>query len=170
MKTIDRKKEVLVAKKKDYKLIIDRNKTPEVLGIQVGKKLIELPVDELREVIIKQFNTRPHELGIMDTETRTMQMIEVVKNIKFRADKDIAKDEEFVIPTRMMYPYQIALAEKMYNMAHINGDKIEVIPVPDLTDLQNQVFTENLKFVEDLHKIDQEKRISNQSNNTEKSD
>ncbi len=87
----------------------------------------EISAEEMVSVLVGQVNS--DLLTAAFVETDRVNVVEVTRQIKVHADRDIGKGEEIRLEYKHPYPIEFALIEQAMNIAKINMD----VPVFTLT-------------------------------------
>ena len=110
----------------------------------------EISADEMVTILIGQVNS--DTLSAAFVETDMVNVVEVTRQIKVLANKDISKGDEIRLEYTHPYPVEFALIEQAMNIAKINMD----VPVFTLTkeyldSIQKRITPEQKKFIERLY-------------------
>lgn len=124
------KKAVELTKEK-YKIQV--NYSPEAEEKKLMKFItpsgdeFEISADEMATILIGQVNSET--IAATFVESEKVNVVEVMRQIRVRADRDIKAGEEIRLDYTHPYPVEFALIEQAANLAKINMD----VPVFTLT-------------------------------------
>lgn len=80
----------------------------------------EISADEMSSILVGQVNSEL--LSATFVESDRVNVVEVVRQVRVRADRDIKKGEEIRLEYRHPYPVEFALIEEAMKIAKINMD------------------------------------------------
>lgn len=135
------------------KYTIEINYSPEAADKKLMKfrtpsgDEFEISADEMSTILIGQVNSEL--VAATFVESDRVNVVEVTRQIKARADRDIKKGEEIRINYTHPYPVEFALIEQGMNLAKINMD----VPVFTLTSeylesVRDRITPEQIKFID----------------------
>lgn len=112
----------------------------------------EISADEMSTILIGQVNSNIVEATFVESDR--VNVVEVTRQIRARADRDIAKGEEIRLDYTHPYPIEFALIEQAANIAKINMD----VPVRELTveyinAVKEKITPEQRRFVDLIYKF-----------------
>ncbi len=110
----------------------------------------EISADEMSTILIGQVNSEL--VAATFVETDRVNVVEVSRQIRAKADRDIKKGEEIRIDYNHPYPVEFALIEEGMKIAKINMD----VPVFTLTaeylqTVKEKITPEQIKFVDKFY-------------------
>jgi hypothetical protein len=80
----------------------------------------EISADEMSTILVGQVNSE--QLAATFVETDRVNVVEVTRQIRVRASRDIKKGEEIRLEYKHPYPVEFALIEEAMKIAKINKD------------------------------------------------
>ena len=95
--------------------------------ITPGGEEFEISAEEMATILIGQVNSNVVEATFVESDR--VNVVEVTRQIRVRADRDIRKGEEIRIDYTHPYPIEFALIEEAAKLAIVNKD----VPVRELT-------------------------------------
>lgn len=134
---------------KKEKYTIQVNYSPEAIEKKLMKFItpsgdeFEISADEMSTILIGQVNSELHEATFVESDR--VNVVEVTRQLKVIAERDIKQGEEIRLEYRHPYPVEFAIIEQGMHLAKINMD----VPVFTLT-------KEYLDSVKDRLKPEQE--------------
>lgn len=110
----------------------------------------EISAEEMSTILIGQVNSEV--VAATFVESDRVNVVEVERQIRAIADKDIKKGDEIRIAYRHPYPVEFALIEEGMNLAKINMD----VPAFTLTksyldSVKTQITPEQIKFIDKFY-------------------
>lgn len=112
----------------------------------------EISADEMATILIGQVNSDLVEATFVESDR--VNVVEVTRQIRARADRDIKKGEEIRLDYTHPYPVEFALIEEAANLAKINMD----VPAFTLThkyiqDVRLKITPQQHRFVDLIYKF-----------------
>lgn len=112
----------------------------------------EVTADELASMLVGQVNSEV--ISAMFVESERVNVVEVTRQLRVRADRDIKEGEEIRLEYRHPYPIEFAIIENAMNLAKINMD----VPMTTLTkeyidSVKEQIKPEQEKFINRFYKF-----------------
>jgi hypothetical protein len=106
----------------------------------------EISAEEMSSILVSQVNSEL--LAATFVESDRVNVVEVTRQIKVRANRDIKKGDEIRLDYKHPYPVEFALIEKAMGIAMINED----VPAFTLTkeyldDVMSKTTPEQKKFI-----------------------
>lgn len=143
-------------KKDDYTIQV--NYSPEAIDKKMMKFItpsgdeFEISAEEMSTILIGQVNSDLIEATFVESDR--VNVVEVMRQIRVRADRDIAKGEEIRLDYTHPYPVEFALIEQAANLAKINMD----VPRYELTmeyiqSVKDKITPKQRKFVDLIYKF-----------------
>jgi len=143
-------------KKEDYTIQV--NYSPEAIEKKLMKFISKsgdefvISADEMSSVLIGQVNSEL--LSATFVESDRVNVVEVLRQFKFKANRDIKKGEEIRLDYKHPYPIEFALIEEAMKIAKINMD----VPVFTLTKeyldkVRKKITPEQEKFINRFYKF-----------------
>jgi len=137
---------------KKEKFTVQVNYSPEATEKKLMKFItpsgdeFEISADEMSSMLIGQVNSEL--LAATFVESDRVNVVEVMRQIRVRADRDIAKGEEIRLDYTHPYPVEFALIEEGMGLAKIKMD----VPVFTLTkeyldSVKERLQPEQTKFI-----------------------
>lgn len=134
------------------------NYSPEAIEKKLMKFItpsgdeFEISADEMATILVGQVNSELVEATFVESDR--VNVVEVTRQIRVRADRDISKGEEIRLEYRHPYPIEFALIEQSMNFAKINMD----VPVFELTveymnSVRDRTTPDQRRFVEKFYKF-----------------
>lgn len=119
---------------------------------QKGNKPFEISAEEMSTILMGQVNSELVEATFVESDR--VNVVEVTRQIRARADRDIKAGEEIRLEYKHPYPVEFALIEEAMKIAKINQD----VPVFTLTadyinDVRLKITPRQHKFVELFYKF-----------------
>ncbi len=110
----------------------------------------EISAEEMSTILIGQVNSNTIEATFVETDR--VAVVEVMRQIRARADRDIKKGEEIRLDYTHPYPIEFALIEEAAKLCKINKDQ----PAFDLTveyinSVKDKITPEQRTFVEKFY-------------------
>lgn len=121
------------AELKKEKFTLKVNYSPEAIEKKLMKfstpngDEFEISADEMSTILIGQVNSELHAATFVESDR--VNVVEVTRQIRVRADRDIKKGEEIRLEYKHPYPVEFAIIEEGMKLAKINMD----VPVFTLT-------------------------------------
>lgn len=118
---------------KKEKYTIQVNYSPEAIDKKLMKFItpsgdeFEISADEMATILIGQVRSSVVEATFVESDR--VNVVEVTRQIRAKADRDIKKGEEIRIDYTHPYPVEFALIEEAAKLARINKD----VPVMELS-------------------------------------
>lgn len=143
-------------KKDDYTIQV--NYSPEAIEKKLMKFISKsgdefvISADEMSSVLIGQVNSEL--LSATFVESDRVNVVEVLRQFKFKANRNIKKGEEIRLDYKHPYPVEFALIEEAMKIAKINMD----VPVFTLTkeyldEVRTKITPEQEKFINRFYKF-----------------
>jgi len=143
-------------KKDDYTIQV--NYSPEAIEKKLMKFISKsgdefvISAEEMSSVLIGQVNSEL--LSATFVESDRVNVVEVLRQFKFKANRNIKKGEEVSLDYKHPYPVEFALIEEAMKIAKINKD----VPVFTLTrkyldEVRNKITPEQEKFINRFYKF-----------------
>lgn len=143
---------------KKEKYSIQVNYSPEAIEKKLMKFItpsgdeFEISAGEMSTILIGQVNSDLIEATFVESDR--VNVVEVTRQIRVRADRDISKGEEIRLEYTHPYPVEFAIIEEAAKLAKINMD----VPVRELTveyieKVKEKITPKQRKFVEMIYKF-----------------
>lgn len=143
---------------KKEKYTIQVNYSPEAIAkkmmkfITPGGEEFEISAEEMSTILIGQVNSDLIEATFVESDR--VNVVEVTRQIRARADRDIKKGEEIRLDYTHPYPIEFAIIEEAAKLAIINKD----VPVRELTveyinAVKEKITPKQRKFVDLIYKF-----------------
>jgi ribosomal 50S subunit-recycling heat shock protein len=114
-----------------YTIEVDYNKDATsrklMKFIPKSKKPFVISAEEMMSILVSQVNSETLEAAFVESDR--VHVVEVSRQLKCRADKDIKMGDEIRITYNHPLPIEFALIEEAWKIAQINQD----VPVATLT-------------------------------------
>jgi SET domain-containing protein len=112
----------------------------------------EISADEMATILVGQVNSELIEATFVESDR--VNVVEVTRQIRVRADRDIRKGEEIRLEYTHPYPVEFALIEEAAKLAILNKD----VPVRELTveyiqSVKNKITPKQKRFVDLVYKF-----------------
>jgi len=137
---------------KKEKYTIQVNYSPEAIENKLMKFItlngdeFEISADEMATILIGQVNSEL--IAATFVETDRVNVVEVTRQIRARADRDIKKGEEIRLDYSHPYPVEFALIEEGMNLAKIKKDvPVFVLTKEYLDTVKDRLTPEQTKFI-----------------------
>jgi hypothetical protein len=110
----------------------------------------EISADEMMTMLVGQVNSEVLEAVFVETDR--VNVVEVTRQLRVRADRDIQKGEEIRLDYTHPYPVEFAIIEEGMKIAKINKD----VPVFTLTaeyleEVKSKITPHQKKFISRLY-------------------
>lgn len=149
-------KKAVKMEKADYTLEV--NYSPEAEKKKLMKFItpsgdqFEISADEMSTILIGQVNSELVEATFVESDR--VNVVDVTRQIRARADRDIKKGEEIRLEYVHPYPLEFALIEEAMKIAKINRD----VPAHELTveyiqAVKNKITPEQRRYVKLIYKF-----------------
>lgn len=143
---------------KKEKFTLQVNYSPEAIVKKLMKFItpsgdsFEISADEMSTILIGQVNSNLVEATFVESDR--VNVVEVTRQIRARADRDIKKGEEIRLDYTHPYPIEFAIIEEAANLAVINKD----VPVRELSmeyinAVKEKITPKQRKFVDLIYKF-----------------
>lgn len=140
------------------KYTIEVNYSPEAIEKKLMKFIpkngmeFEISAGEMSTILIGQVNSELIEATFVESDR--VNVVEVTRQIRARADRDIKQGEEIRLEYKHPYPVEFALIEEAAKLAKINKD----VPIMTLTadyinDVRLKITPQQHRFVELFYKF-----------------
>lgn len=107
----------------------------------------EISADEMSTILIGQVNS--DMIAATFVESDRVNVVEVVRQIRVRADRDISAGEEIRLEYTHPYPVEFAIIEEGMKLAKINKDvPIFTLTTEYLDSVKSKITPEQKRFVE----------------------
>jgi len=143
-------KKAVELKKEKYTLQV--NYSPDAIEKKLMKFItpsgdeFEISAEEMSSILVGQVNSET--LAATFVETDRVNVVEVTRQIRCIADKDIKKGDEIRLEYKHPYPVEFALIEAAMNVAKINMDvKVFEITHEYLDAVRNKITPHQKKFI-----------------------
>ncbi len=154
------KKQIKPFKVVDNGVTIETNFSKKAIEKEVIKftkegVTFELTSDALLGLISSQFKKKDFAITLTNTDMYEIPMVEIVRQLNFKADRAYAQGDTIDIQAAQPYPYVLAALEQTYNTCLIKGDELKLVPIKDYEERLKDLVTSdtNRKFVEEFYKI-----------------
>lgn len=112
----------------------------------------EISADEMASILIEQVNAET--LAATFVEYDRVNVVEVTRQIRVRASRDIKKGEEIRLEYRHPYPIEFALIEEAMKIAKINEDvKVFELTKEYMDAVRQKITPHQEKFVKHFYKF-----------------
>ncbi len=147
-------KQPVKLKKEKYELQV--NYSQEAIDRKLMKFItpsgdeFEISADEMSTILIGQVNSEV--VAATFVESDRVNVVEVTRQIRAKADRDIKKGEEIRIDYTHPYPVEFAIIEEGMNLAKINMDKpMTTLTAEFLAEVKAKITPEQIKFVDKFY-------------------
>lgn len=147
-------KQPVELKKKNYTLQV--NYSPESIEKKLMKFVtpsgdeFEISADEMSTILIGQVNSEV--VAATFVESDRVNVVEVTRQIRAVADRDIKKGEEIRIDYTHPYPVEFALIEEGMKIAKINRDvEVFTLTAEYLQEVKDRITPEQVRFVDKFY-------------------
>ncbi len=141
---------------KKEKFTLQVNYSPESIEKKLMKFVtpsgdeFEISAEEMSSILIGQVNSEL--ISATFVESDRVNVVEVIRQIRVRADRDISKGEEIRLEYTHPYPVEFALIEQGMGLAKINMD----VPAFTLTkeyldSVKDKITPEQKRFVDKVY-------------------
>lgn len=112
----------------------------------------EISSEEMSSILVSQVNSET--LAATFVESDRVNVVEVIRQIRVRADRDIKKGEEIRLEYRHPLPVEFAIIEEAMKIAKINED-VEVFELTReyLDAVRLKITPHQKKFIEHFYKF-----------------
>lgn len=155
------KKEVLSKKpvemkKKNFTLQVnyskDAIKNKMMKFITPSGDEFEISADEMSTILIGQVNSELVEATFVESDR--VNVVEVTRQIRVRADRDIKKGEEIRLDYTHPYPVEFAIIEQAAKLAKINMDvPAFALTVDYINEVKGKITPQQKRFVDLIYKF-----------------
>lgn len=112
----------------------------------------EISADEMSTTLIGQVNSDLVEATFVESDR--VNVVEVMRQIRVRADRDISKGEEIRLDYTHPYPIEFAIIEEAANLAKINMDVPRMeLTVDYIQSVKEKITPKQRKFVDLVYKF-----------------
>lgn len=112
----------------------------------------EISADEMSTTLIGQVNSDLVEATFVESDR--VNVVEVMRQIRVRADRDISKGEEIRLDYTHPYPIEFAIIEEAANLAKINMDVPRMeLTVDYIQSVKEKITPKQRKFVDLIYKF-----------------
>lgn len=112
----------------------------------------EISANEMSTILIGQVNSELVEATFVESDR--VNVVEVTRQIRVVADRDITKGEEIRLEYKHPYPIEFALIEEAANLAIINRDAPRYeLTVEYIKSVKSKITPQQHKFVELIYKF-----------------
>lgn len=112
----------------------------------------EISAEEMSTILIGQVNSDLIEATFVESDR--VNVVEVMRQIRVRADRDIAKGEEIRLDYTHPYPIEFAIIEEAANLAKINMDvPMRELSVEYINSVKEKITPKQRKFVDMIYKF-----------------
>lgn len=117
-----------------------------------GGEEFEISADEMSTILIGQVNSDLVEATFVESDR--VNVVEVTRQIRARADRDIKRGEEIRIDYTHPYPVEFAIIEEAANLAKINMDTPRYeLTVEYIQAVKEKITPKQRKFVDLIYKF-----------------
>lgn len=99
-------------------------KNKSLIRITEGDKKIIFSLNDFIGFVASHYNSSVTAPMIVNNDM--VQLVEVMRQLKFKADRDIKEGEEFNVNFTHVMPIEYAVAEHALNLCKINGEEVKV--------------------------------------------
>lgn len=138
------------------KYSIHVNYSPEAIDKKLMKFItpsgdeFEISADEMSTILIGQVNSEV--VAATFVESDRVNVVEVTRQLRAKADRDIKKGEEIRINYTHPYPVEFAIIEQGMKLAEINMDKpMTTLTAEFLAEVKAKITPEQIKFVDKFY-------------------
>lgn len=149
-------KKPIEMKKEKYTLQV--NYSPEAIQKKMMRFItpsgdeFEISAEEMSTILIGQVNSDLIEATFVESDR--VNVVEVTRQIRALADRDIRKGEEIRIAYTHPYPVEFALIEEAAKLAIINRDAPRYeLTIEYLENVKNKITPKQRKFVDMIYKF-----------------
>ncbi len=106
----------------------------------------EISADEMSSMLMGQVNSELLEATFVESER--VNVVEVTRQIKCRANKDFKKGDEIRLEYKHHYPVEFAIIEEVMGIAKINKDvKVFELTKEYIEEVRKKIKPEQRKFI-----------------------
>lgn len=138
---------------KKEKYTIRVNYSPEAISKKLMQfetpsgETFEISADEMATILIGQVNSNLVEATFVESDR--VNVVDVTRQMRARADRDIKKGEEIRIDYTHPYPIEFALIEEAAKLAKINKDTpVFTLTAEYIKEVQQKITPKQRKFSE----------------------
>lgn len=149
-------KKAVELKKKDFTIQVNyspkaiKNKLMRFIS-KSGDKF-EISAEEMSSILVGQVNSEV--LAATFVESDRVNVVEVTRQLRLRADRDIKKGEEIRVEYTHPYPVEFAIIEEGLKIAKINRDKKAfTLTAEFLNSVKKKITPEQKKFVQRFYEF-----------------
>lgn len=119
--------------------------------VKGDNKEIVLSADELISILVNQVNSEILSAAFVETER--VNVVEVVRQLQCKLDRDYKKGEVININYSHPYPIEFALIEEVWKIAKIRGDApVTVLTDKLIEDVRVQIKPQQVDFLRKFYK------------------
>lgn len=112
----------------------------------------EISAEEMSTILIGQVNSDLVEATFVESDR--VNVVEVMRQIRVRADRDIAKGEEIRLDYTHPYPVEFAIIEEAANLAKIRMDvPMRELSVEYINAVKEKITPKQRRFVDLIYKF-----------------
>lgn len=112
----------------------------------------EISAEEMATILIGQVNSEVVEATFVESDR--VNVVEVTRQIRARADRDIKKGEEIRIDYKHPYPVEFAIIEEAAKLAKINMDAPAfMLTVDYINEVKGKITPQQKRFVDLIYKF-----------------
>lgn len=141
-------------KKKDFTIQVNyspkarKNKLMRFIS-KSGDKF-EISAEEMSSILVGQVNSEIIEATFVESDR--INVVEVTRQLRVRADRDIKKGEEIRLEYTHPYPVEFAIIEEAMKIAKINKDvKAFTLTAKYLDEVKRKIKPEQRKFIKKFY-------------------
>jgi hypothetical protein len=143
---------------KKEKYTIQVNYSPDAIEKKLMKFItlsgdeFEISAEEMATILVGQVNSELIEAAFVESDR--VNVVDVTRQIRARADRDIKKGEEIRIDYTHPYPIEFALIEEAAKLAKINMNTPRYeLTVEYINAVKEKITPKQRKFVEMIYKF-----------------
>lgn len=112
----------------------------------------EISAEEMSSILVSQVNSETLQATFVESER--VNVVEVVRQIRCKADRDIKKGDEIRLSYKHPYPIEFALIEEAMKIALINKDvKVTELTAEYIDAVRKKITPHQKKFINSFYKF-----------------
>lgn len=145
-------KKGFIRKDKDFDIVIKFDEAnPELIRFIPHKKSFDITVDNLLELILKNFREKELSIALSTTDIDTIPVVNAVRQLNVTLGRDFKEGETLELQYQHTYPYSLAALEEAYKLCLAKGE-VKSIPKEVYEDVAKKLVEINRPFVEKFYK------------------
>lgn len=112
----------------------------------------EISAEEMASILVGQVNSETLQATFVESER--VNVVEVTRQIRCRADRDIKKGDEIRLSYKHPYPVEFALIEEAMKIAVINKDvKVTELTAEYIDAVRKKITPHQKRFINSFYKF-----------------